>query len=379
MNNTARRDADLIGKSGSRYRITTPALVLDLDRLEANIAKMQAFCRDRQIGLRPHAKSNKCIAIAQAQIEAGALGICCATLGEAEILAGAGIVGVMITSPVVGDRKIARLSSLNRHSQDLMVVVDNPNNIRRLNEAAQESGEALRVLIDLDVGQRRTGATSPAAAMALAQDIADASHLSCAGVQAYAGHLQHVAGYDERRSAAREAVGGLHDVISALTEGGFPPDIVTGVGTGTYDIDPAANVYTEIQPGSYVFMDVEYADPNLWRDARVPFDGALFVQTTVLSVNIAGQATTDGGLKAFATDGPVPIPTSGVPAGASYKFTGDEFGCVELPGSARLELGGVVECMVPHCDPTVNLYDRYHCVRGDVLVDIWTIDCRGRY
>lgn len=372
-------NAALIGDPGSRQRLATPALIVDLDILEENIARMAGFCEAQSISLRPHAKSHKCIEICRRQIAAGAVGICCATLGEAEIMAAGGIANILITSPVAGSAKIGRLVAMNASIPDLIAVSDHADNVSALNAAAAAAGAPLNLLVDLDIGQQRTGVTSVEAAVELARQIDAAPFLEFAGIQAYGGHLQHIPDYAARAAAAEEASTRLRDVIEALEAAGLEPTIVTGAGTGTFEIDTRRGLYNELQAGSYVFMDVEYADEALWSDGGPLFDAGLYVQTTVISANRPGQVTTDAGLKAFATDGPLPTIAQGAPAGAAYKFTGDEFGCVTLPPGEDLALGSVVECVVPHCDPTVNLYDHYHCVRGDTLVEIWPIDARGKY
>ena len=260
-----------------------------------------------------------------------------------------------------------------------MAVCDHCDSALALNEAAGAANAEMKLLVDLDIGQQRTGVTTVAAATGLAREIDAASHLKFIGIQAYGGHLQHMANISLRTAAAAEASQILREVITALGAAGLAPAIVTGAGTGTFEIDTDLGLYTELQAGSYIFMDVEYADEALWSDGDQPFDAALFVQTTVISTNHSSQATTDAGLKAFATDGPLPLIARGAPAGANYKFTGDEFGCIALPPGGEIASGAVVECMVPHCDPTVNLHDFYHCVRGDELVDIWRVDARGKY
>lgn len=372
-------NAALIGQPGSRWQLATPALIVDLEGLEENIARMAGFCEAHDIALRPHAKSHKSVEICRRQIAAGAVGICCATLGEAEVMAAAGIAKVTITSPVAGGAKIGRLAALNASTEGLIAVSDHAGNVDALNLAAQAENVPLKLLVDFDIGHHRTGAATIDAAVDLARRIDAAPHLELAGIQAYGGHLQHVPNFSAREAAAGEASQRLRDAIEALDAAGLEPAIVTGAGTGTYEIDTNLGLYTELQAGSYIFMDVEYADAALWPDGGKPFESALFVQTTVVSANHSGQATTDGGLKAFATDGPLPLIAWGALEGAAYSFTGDEFGCITLPPGEELALGTVVECMVPHCDPTVNLHDYYHCVRGDDLVDIWRVDARGKY
>ena len=244
---------------------------------------------------------------------------------------------------------------------------------------ASDAARPLALLVDLDIGLHRTGAATVADAVTLAKRIANAASLRLAGIQAYAGQLQHVADYGEREKLAGMQNARLAELVAALASESLPPKLVSGGGTGTHDIDAAGRLFTELQAGSYVFMDVDYDRIQLRPGSnRQPFDNALFVQTNVVSANAAGFVTTDAGLKRFATDGPKPAIAVGAPSGATYSYQGDEHGAVVFaePGET-LPLGAVISCVVPHCDPTVNLYDWYHCVRGDRLIDIWPVDARG--
>jgi D-serine deaminase-like pyridoxal phosphate-dependent protein len=372
------QNAPLIGKPGSRAALTTPALVIDLDAMERNIGRMAEHCRRHKIALRPHAKTHKSIRIAEMQIAAGAVGICAATLGEAEVLAGGGIPGVLITSPVVGEARIARLIALNEKASGLKVVVDNIAVAETLSRAASESGKPLEVFVELDIGTRRTGARTPEAALAVARQVAKSNSLVFAGIHAYAGHLQHIADYTKRRAEADRCARPLAVFTEQLDAEGLMPPIVSGAGTGSHEIDALRGNYTEMQCGSYIFTDVQYNACELREHAAQPFDTGLFVQVTVISSNGDGQPITDGGLKRFATDGPPPEILRGAPAGSRYIFKGDEHGGIVLPdGIKDLAIGTKIECLSPHCDPTVNLYDHYHIVRGDTLVDIWPVDARG--
>jgi len=372
-------DTGLVGIAGSRTQLTTPALVLDLDRLEQNIETMAEHCKSLGLSLRPHAKTHKSLRIARLQMQAGAVGICCATVGEADVMIAGGIPSVLVTSPVVQPAKIERLVTLNLAASELIVVVDNPRNVADLGVAAGAAPKPLKVLVDLDVGLGRTGVASVEDGVLLARIVRDTGGLELAGVQAYCGHAQHIEGFDSRAEVSLEQLRRVTALVSALEKDGMKPRIVTGGGTGTYDIDHRAGVFTELQAGSYTVMDVEYGDVELKQGASTsPFEPALFVQTTVISNNARGMVTTDAGLKRFATDGPKPRIARGAPAGAVYGFSGDEHGCVIFADQDQtLPLGAIVECIVPHCDPTVNLYDHYHCVRGDELVAIWPVDARG--
>ena len=372
-------NSDLIGVAGGRALLQTPALVIDLDAMERNIAAMAAHAQKNNIALRPHAKTHKCSEIAKRQIAAGALGICCAKLGEAEALAEAGIDSILLTSPVVTDRGIARVMELNAKIGELRVTVDNASVATRLEKAAAESGKKLRVVVDIDPGLGRTGILPGDGAVALVEQVAKSAHLQFDGLQCYAGQVQHMESPNERRDASLSAMKELAGLRDRLIAKGIKPALVSGGGTGTFDIDPDARTLTELQVGSYVFMDKQYNDVWEKPGQRPPFEPSLFVQTTVISANREGLATTDAGFKAFATDAGNPAIFSGAPEGANYFFFGDEQGGIFYPAAqGKLDIGAVITCIVPHCDPTVNLYDRYHCVRGDVLESIWQIEGRGR-
>jgi D-serine deaminase-like pyridoxal phosphate-dependent protein len=372
-------NTDLIGIAGGRAKLATPALVVDLDALERNIAAMAAHAKAQGIALRPHAKTHKCAAIAKLQIAAGALGICCAKLGEAEALAAAGIQSILITSPVVTERAIARLVALNAAIPGLMAVCDNASVAARLAEVAGASGRPLRLLVDIDPGMSRTGIAPGDKAVALVRQVAQSNALEYAGLQCYAGNVQHMEQPAERRERSLAAMKELGDLRDRLAGEGLAPKILSGGGTGTFDIDPAARVLTELQVGSYVFMDRQYNEVWEKPGERVPFETSLFVQTTVISANRDGLATTDAGFKSFATDAGAPVIATGAPEGASYFFFGDEQGGIIYDfAKGQLAPGDVVSCVVPHCDPTVNLYDCIHAVRGDALSFIWPVEGRGK-
>lgn len=371
-------NAHLIGQPGGRWRINTPALVLDLDAFETNLQRMAAHCRANGLALRPHAKSHKSLEVARRQIAAGAIGQCCAKLGEAEALAEGGIESILITSPIVAGEALGRLTRLNARMTDLMLVVDSLANVRDLAARSLDARRTMKLLVDLDVGLHRTGVAGAAQARALALEIASHPFLQFVGLQGYAGHLMHLPDRRERAAASLQAMHVLHLAVEAVRDAGLAPRIVTGGGTGTFDIDPVAQVLTEFQAGSYAFMDRQYEDVFRTEGASPPFETSLFVQTTVISANAPGRVTVDAGFKSFATDAGVPQLASGAPLGSTYFFFGDEHGGVELPPHAtQPSLGRVMTCTVPHCDPTVNLYEVLHVVREDVLLDQWAIEARG--
>ncbi len=369
----------LIGQQGGRKSFNTPVLVIDLDTLERNIAKMAAFANERGIALRPHAKTHKSADIAKKQMAAGAVGVCCAKLGEAEAMADGGIGAILITSPVVSAPAIDRLAKLNARIPDLRVTVDNPANVVALDAAASAADKPLQVLIDIDPGIRRTGVSSPEAAVEVGQRIHAARSLRYIGVQYYCGREQHIEGYAERRAAIADRTAYLRTVIEALAAIGLVPGVITGGGTGTHRIDAELGVLNELQVGSYVFMDRQYNDCDLTGAGAnaPPYETSLQIDARVVSANTRGLATIDAGFKAMATDGGPPSVLSGAPAGAPYHFMGDEHGLV-VTGETTLAIGDIVTLAAPHCDPTVNLYDFFHVVRGDTLVDIWQVHGRGR-
>lgn len=347
-----------------RHELPTPALIVDRLALERNIVAMAGFAAARGVALRPHAKTHKSAEIVRRQIAAGAVGICCAKLSEAEALAGEGVGDIHLTSPVVTAEAIGRLAALNARIS-LSVVVDHPANVARL------AGLPLTVFIDVDPGNRRTGVASVEAAVALAGAIGEAG-LTLGGVQYYCGSQQHITSFAGRRDVIAGKTGYLREVLSALAAAGHDVPVVTGGGTGSFAIDAELGVLTELQVGSYIFMDREYADCEF---GGLGFESALSVDATVVSANAEGLVTIDAGLKAFAADAGVPVVLAGVAGESRYAFMGDEHGAIF--GDALPGIAGRVRLMPPHCDPTVNLYDRYWVVEGDRVVDVWPVTARG--
>lgn len=372
-------NSPLIGVPGGRHLLDTPALLIDLPAMTRNIERMAAFAKARGIGLRPHVKTHKSIEIARRQVAAGAIGVSCVTMGEAEIMVDGGIRSVLITSPAVTPSKIARLVKLAERAAPggVMVVADNLANVADLARAASGLLHPLPVLVDYGAGYNRTGAANEAQVLALAAAIAAEPGLRLRGLQAYAGNLQHIVAREERSAAAaalRETVAGI---VATARRKGFSFEIVTGAGTGTHDLDSEQNAFTELQAGSYVFMDAEYTQVLAAGTEPSPFEVALFVQTAVVSTNAADWVTVDGGTKCFATDGGVPLVARGTDAASRYAFFGDEHGKL-MPAGPRPALGTRIEFVTPHCDPTVNLHDVYHVVEGGALVAIWPVDARGK-
>lgn len=347
----------------TRDQLPTPSLVLDHDAMTRNIATMTAFCRDRGVGLRAHAKCHKSVAIARLLADAGAIGASCATIGEAEAMAAGGITGILVTSPMATPDQLRRVRRLVGQGADLTLVVDDPDNVDALD------GLPLPLVVDLDGGSRRTGCASVDDAAALAERIARNGTLRLAGVQCYWGHLQQVMPFEERRRRVDERKAGLHQLLDRIG----PVEIVTGAGTGSFALDTDAGPFTEIQAGSFLFLDSQYSAVPVTPDGN-PFEPSLFVRTAVVSRGHPGRVIVDAGLKALATDSGAPIPERGAPPDATYRFMGDEHGAIDFdPALPSPPLGAAIELLTPHCDPTVNLHDRYHVVRGDEVIDAWLI------
>lgn len=361
---------DLIGVPGGRASIPTPALIVDTRALDANIARMAARAARAGLALRPHAKSHKSAGVAGRQVAAGAVGVCCAKLGEAAALIAAGVRGILVTSPVATPALAVRAAALAAADPDFAVVVDHPAGVAAL---AGTGGE-IAVLIDVDVGMGRTGVADAAAAVALADAVAAAPGLRLAGMQGYAGHVQHIAGRGARAAAVGSGSAQLRAAVAAVRAAGHAVPRITGGGTGSFAADVAEGLLTEVQPGSYVFMDVDYR-AALGADPDGAFATSLFVAASVVSVNHPAWVTVDAGLKAFATDGPVPVAVTPRFAGCPYFWFGDEHGGLARPGDGAAILPGErVDFAVPHCDPTVDRYSHFVFVTGDTVVAVVPIE-----
>lgn len=363
----------------TRAELPTPALLLDLDRFERNIRKMAAHMKAAGKKLRPHAKTHKCPEIARRQVAAGAVGVCVAKVGEAEVMAAAGVRNLLITTEVVGPEKIRRLLGVLGRQPETLVVVDHPDNVRELGEAMARAGLVLNVLVDVDVGGRRTGIEPGEPALDLGRRVMTQPALNLRGLQGYAGHCTHVMGFDERRRASRRWMGRLLKTRELFEKHGLPVDVVTGGSSGTFNIDSELAGLTELQCGSYCVMDLDYRRIGSERGAAYDdFEMALTVLTTVVSVPSPEMAIVDGGFKAFATDRPL-VPEPVERPGVEFSWAGDEHGRLTATERGRRpRLGERIEFFPPHCDPTINLYDRLYAMRGDKVEATWEISGRGR-
>ena len=368
---------DVKGKL-TRSDLPTPALLLDLDAFEANVAKMAAHVKSRGLALRPHGKTHKCPEIAKRLVAAGAVGACAAKISEAEVFAAAGVRGLLITTCVVGPYKIERAIRLAKLAPDTIFCVDNMQNARDLDEAARVAKVTLHVAIDLWVGNR-TGIIPGAPAVALAEGLQSLRNLKLTTIQAYAGHAAHVVGFEARKKVSSEEMGKAVETLKAIRAKGIECERLTGGSTGTYNIDCEIAGVTELQPGSFMFMDVDYnrIGGSDGHEFYGDFRNSLTVFTTVVSKPSDALAIVDGGLKAFSTDKPFP-PRIKDGSAVTFAFGGDEHGKLTFGAGAKaLNVGDKAEFVIPHCDPSVNLYDKLFCLRGDNVEAVWRIAARG--
>ena len=357
--------------------VESPALVIDLDAMERNLAAMAAFARSHGVRLRPHAKMHKSAAIAKEQIAAGAVGVCVQKVSEAEVLADAGITDIYISNEVIDAAKLTRVAALAGRIK-LAIAVDSILGVDRLAEACKAAGSAPNVFVEIDVGQGRCG-VSPAAAGALARHVVSRG-LRFAGLQAYHGGAQHLRGAAEREAAVRSGAALVRAAQMSITSAGIACPLVTGGGTGTFVFEASSGAYGELQVGSYLFMDSDYAD-NEPAEHAPRFEHALFVKSQVMSRG-ASHVVVDAGIKAYAIDSGLPRVWRRELEMINY---GDEHGILKPSGSgsaADLPLLGETVWLVPgHCDPTVNLHDAYVAVRGGVergvVEALWPVDTRG--
>ena len=356
--------------------VDTPALVIDLDAFERNLRRLADRVKGSGVRLRPHAKTHKCPVIALKQIELGAVGVCVQKVSEAEAMVYGGVRDVLVTNEIVGRQKLRHLMAL-AHTARIGVCVDDPSQVAALEAAASEAGVTLPVHVEINMGGNRCGVEPGPPALDLARRVADAPHLSFAGLQAYHGSAQHLRGWAERQQAIQGAADKAAMTRDLLAANGIACDNITGAGTGTFEFEAGSGVYTELQCGSYIFMDADYGR-NLDQDgaATRAFEPSLFVWATVMSRPAAERAIVDAGLKALAFDsGP---PTVWDEPAATYERASDAHGRLGIAAATnRLQLGDKIRLVPGHCDPTVNLYDWYVGVRNDRVEAVWPITARG--
>ncbi len=357
--------------------VDTPALIIELDALERNIRRMQGrVVEGSRVYLRPHSKTHKSTVIANMQIAAGAVGVCCQKVSEAEIMANGGVRDIFISNEVIGESKVRRVAALARRAK-VSVCVDELSSVQELAAAAKAVASTVHVLVELNVGANRCGVETPEDVVRLAKGISGCSSLRFAGIQAYHGAAQHLRTYDERQTAIGAASTKVAQAIELLQREGIKCEVVAGAGTGTVEFEIASGVYNELQVGSYVFMDVDYGQ-NRDREGRPisDFENALFILTTVMSSPVPERAIVDAGLKALSVD-------SGMPKvvgheGATFVRAADEHGRIEIAKSGGpLKVGEKIRLIPGHCDPTVNLHDWFVCIRDSRVESLWPVSARG--
>ena len=356
--------------------VDTPALLLDLDALDRNLRRMADAAGDAGVRLRPHAKSHKCPMIAAKQMALGAVGVCCQKVSEAEAMIEGGVPDVLVTYEVVGAPKVRRLAALARHAR-VSVIADHPDQVAAYSRAAGELGATIAVMVDVYVGGPRTGVAPGRPALDLARRIAKAPGLRFGGLQAYNGAAQHIREFAERRAAYADYAAKVSETKQLLDDDGLACETISGSGTGTYMWEAESGVFTELQPGSYIFMDADYA-PNLDEDGRPwqGFEHSLFILSTVINCRARDYAIVDAGTKAANIDTAMPL-VCGHP-GITYVATGDEHGKLEIShDAAPLSLGEKLRLIPGHCDPTVNLYDWIVCIRDATVEAVWPVAGRG--
>jgi 3-hydroxy-D-aspartate aldolase len=360
-----------------KSELDTPALCVDLDKLERNIAKLQRTVNANKIGVRPHAKTHKCAAIAKLQMAAGALGICVAKLSEAEALMPEGLDRVLMTTSNLPPAKIRRAMQLKKRFPGFVQAVDYDQNARDLNDAAKEAGVVADVVVDVAVGTR-SGIPPGEDAIKLAQLVDKQPNLKLRGMLSYDGGVQHVAGFAARRDRALLAIEENARTQQKMKQSGLNTEIFSGGGTGTYNIYHLVPGFTDVQAGSYIFMDMQYiaignADGQPVYD---DFEPSLTVLATVVNNRFPGRLTTDAGAKALTIN----VPRAGVigEPGMDYNAGSDEFGSITFKEARKdWKMGDRMELIVPHCDPAVNLYDFIYGIRNDRVETVWPITARG--
>jgi len=363
----------------SLSEIDTPALVIDLDAFERNLEQMAGVGQRLGVRLRPHAKTHKSPVIARRQIALGAVGICCQKVSEAEIMVAGGVDDVLVSNQVIGASKLRRLAALACQAR-IAVCVDHEAGVAALGEAAEMFGAEIDVLVEIDVGAGRCGVAPGPEALDLARRVADHPRLQFAGLQAYHGAAQHIRDPDERRTAIERATAHTRETVDLVSGAGLACRTIGGAGTGTFYLEGATGLYNELQVGSYVFLDADYAR-NRGGEGAASFEHALFVLATVMSRPAPERAVVDAGLKTFSVDSG--LPSTHAQPGAKYVGASDEHGVLDLSGGGNPALGEKVLLVPGHCDPTVNLHDWYVGVRGmnggaeGHVECVWPVAARG--
>jgi 3-hydroxy-D-aspartate aldolase len=362
----------------SKWELDTPALCVDLDKMEKNIGTMQAALKKYGLPSRPHAKTHKCAGIAKYQLATGSIGICCAKLSEAEAMVANDVDKILMTTANPSKNKIRRAMALRKSHRNFIQAVDEEQNARDLSEAAKAAGVVADVVIDVAVGTR--SGIPAEGALALAQLIDKLPNLKLRGMLSYDGGVQHAKGFAARRERALKTIEPNAATFEAMKKSGLNTEIFSGGGTGTYNIMHAVPGFTDVQVGSYLFMDMQYLAIGSENGDEVfsDFAPSLTVVTTVMNNRFPGRLTTDAGTKALTLNTPAPA-VIGEPT-MEYTAGSDEFGSIRFttPPSKQYKIGELLELIVPHCDPVVNEYDQMYGIRKDKVEVVWPITARGK-
>lgn len=366
--------------------LNTPSLLIDKSVLLKNIKTMSDYTIKNKINLRPHAKSHKISEISKMQIKHGAIGICVATLYEAEVMSKNNIENILITTPITNLNSENKLCKLIKSSKNIMLIIDSIYGLKFLEKIAIKIKKKINILVDCDIMGigtnkiRRTGAKSIKEIVNLASLININEHLNYMGITAYAGDVQHINNYNERKIETTIRHNYLNKIINKLKKENLSPQIISGGGTGSYDIDTKSKLFTELQTGSYIFNDVEYDNVNTYKSNTNPFKSGLFIASSIISIIDDYNYIVDAGLKAFSTDSKyLPKPMGSLPKNSKYTFMGDEHGKITLPreSNKKLNYGEIIIIQPSHCDPTVNLYDKCYLIEKDKISKYWFVDARG--
>ncbi len=354
--------------------LDTPSMIVGLDLMESNLSKLMNQLLPTGINIRPHLKTTKSAVLAKKLVAAGAKGGCVAKLSEAEVMCEKGFTDLHITSEIVGPAKVQRLIDLFRAHKSIRIVVDSEKGAKAIDDALEKSGidEPIMTLIDLDVGTKRAGVQPGEPALKFTRYVARLKHLHLIGIQGYEGHVQHIHGLEERKQSCLQSMAMLMQTVELLRQDGHKMDVVTTGGTGTAEFCVTVPGITEVQPGSFLFMDTDYRNA-IGRN----FSNSLTILSTVLSKQGPNVVTIDAGLKSLTTDSG--LSECKIP-GYVYGVMGDEHGTLTWKtGEERdLDIGDRVEMIPSHIDPTINLHDVYYAYRGGIIEEIWTVDSRGK-
>ncbi|HSI74600.1 MAG TPA: DSD1 family PLP-dependent enzyme [Lunatimonas sp.] len=365
-----------IGKS--KWDLDSPALLLDLDKLEFNLKAVSAPLAGTKVGVRPHVKTHKCPAIAKMQIDAGAVGVCAAKLSESEVMLENGIANVLMTGVNVTKPKIVKAMELRKKYPGFIQAVDNPQNAQDLQDAAKAAGIIADVVVDIDV-IRRSGVPTGEPALALAQLVDKHPNLRFRGILAYDGGVQHVKGFKARKTRALKTFEPVVESYNLIKSSGMNLEIFSGGGTGTYDMMQEIPGFTDVQVGSYVFMDCQYLEIGGAKNEERfdDFEASLTVLTTIVNANYPNRLVTDSGAKSFTLN----KPTGWVVGEPDFVYNAgsDEYGSISFENATKTyQVGDKLEVIVPHCDPVVNLYDFMYGIRNDKVESILPILARGK-